>query len=152
MFYMHYKWGVAQQHVLTMRHCAAMLNETDCGSCNGAHGVKRWKNRKRCIITVIRFAHNWFRKKSRGNGTKEGSGEVPTDAYNSSKLQAVTVKTIILGISTFVMRARFANDSAKYWPYAKRCSSAVKSSLFCDELTCICLDWKITNGFPSNRP
>ena len=47
-----YKWGIAQQHVLTMRHCAAMLNETDCGSCDGAHGVKRWKNRKRCVITV----------------------------------------------------------------------------------------------------
>jgi len=51
MFYMHYKWSVVQQHVVTMRHCAAMLSETDCRSCDGAHDVKRWKNRKRCIIT-----------------------------------------------------------------------------------------------------
>jgi len=29
-----------------------MLSETDCRSCDGAHNVKRWKNRKRCIITV----------------------------------------------------------------------------------------------------
>jgi len=49
---MRYKWGIVQQHVITMRHCTAMLNETDCGSCDGAHGVKRWKNRKRRIITI----------------------------------------------------------------------------------------------------
>ena len=51
MFYMCYKWGIAQQHVVTLRHCAAMLSDTDCGSCDRAHDVKRWKNRKRRIIT-----------------------------------------------------------------------------------------------------
>jgi len=53
MFYMCYKWGIAQQHVVTMRHCVAMLSETDCRSCDRAHDVKRWKNRKRCIITKL---------------------------------------------------------------------------------------------------
>jgi len=48
---MRYKWGVAQQHVVTMRHCVALLSETDCRSCDRAHDVKRWKNRKRHIIT-----------------------------------------------------------------------------------------------------
>jgi len=52
MFYMRYKWGIAQQHVVTLRHCAAILSDTDCGSCDRAHDVKRWKNRKRRIITA----------------------------------------------------------------------------------------------------
>ena len=35
-----------------------MLSDTDCRSCDGAHDVKRWKNRKRRIITPCILANH----------------------------------------------------------------------------------------------